>query len=196
MDEAITPAARIGLRIRAAREAASKTQEDVALYMRSRGFQSWSRSSVAALEQGRRDLVVSELLAMPWVMAHLGAPCSLQELLDETVEADTPNNITFTGSEVSLTTTVHVDTGFTETDRKVAKRLKLAPYLVVAGSRRLWSGRRLAEERDRRLAEVEGAENLSPRSRQAKRGHITRQLVAELEDLLRRDLPRRSEKGH
>lgn len=104
------------------------------------------------------------------------------------MEADTPRNTTWTGSEVSLTTTVHVDTGFTETDRKVAKRSNLAPYLVVAGSRRLWGGRRLAEERDRRLAEVEGAGDLSPRSRQAKRGHITRQLVAELEDFLRKEL--------
>jgi hypothetical protein len=47
---------------------------------------------------------------------------------------------------------------------------------------RRW-GRTLAEERDHRLSEQ--GRDTTPRSRQALRGHITRDLMTELEDELR-----------
>jgi len=68
-----------------------------------------------------------------------------------------------------------------DAERYAARKLGTTSERLNAAARQRW-GRTLAEERDRRLSQK--ADDTSPRSRQALRGHITRELMAELEEEL------------
>jgi transcriptional regulator with XRE-family HTH domain len=89
-----------------------------------------------------------------------------------------------------------------ESLRKADGLAGLTPVDVQLAAERLW-GRRIAEERDRRLMaeesrrESEGlaAASTSPRGRQALRGHITRALLDELAQELTTDKGRRVRHG-
>jgi transcriptional regulator with XRE-family HTH domain len=72
-------------------------------------------------------------------------------------------------------------------EQRVARRFKIDPLTVAVAARLCW-GRGLSEERDRRSAEA--AAGVTRRVAQTLRGHVTRQLIAELEPDLRRG-PRR-----
>jgi hypothetical protein len=65
-----------------------------------------------------------------------------------------------------------------EADRHAARKLGVSPEIVAETARRLW-GRSLSEERDHRL--TGHGSDLTARSKQAQRGHITRELLTELE---------------
>lgn len=65
-----------------------------------------------------------------------------------------------------------------DAERHAARKLGTTPDQVNAAAVRLW-GQPMARERDQRLSEQ--ARDLPARSRQAFRGHITRDLLAELE---------------
>jgi transcriptional regulator with XRE-family HTH domain len=72
-------------------------------------------------------------------------------------------------------------------EQRIARRFKVDPLTVAVAARLCW-GRGLSEERDLRSAEA--AAGVTRRVAQTIRGHVTRQLVAELEPDLRR-VPRR-----
>jgi hypothetical protein len=69
-----------------------------------------------------------------------------------------------------------------EAERHVARKLGTTPERINLAAVRLW-GRTMAEERDHRLSDL--AADLPARRRQALRGHITRDLMTELEAALR-----------
>jgi hypothetical protein len=69
-----------------------------------------------------------------------------------------------------------------DAERYAARKLGTTPERLNVAAMQRW-GRTLAGERDHRLSEQAG--DVSPRSRQALRGHITRDLMAELKDGLR-----------
>jgi hypothetical protein len=69
-----------------------------------------------------------------------------------------------------------------DAERHAARKLGTTPERLTIAAIRRW-GRTLAEERDHRLNERAG--DVSLRRLQALRGHITRELMAELEDELR-----------
>lgn len=80
-----------------------------------------------------------------------------------------------------------------ETESKAAKRLHTTPEYVAYASRERW-GRGLAEERNARLGDrLEVPE--APRALQAARGHVTRELLAELEPRIRELEERRGQPG-
>lgn len=60
--------------------------------------------------------------------------------------------------------------------QKASRRLGVSATSIVSSAHRLW-GRGLVAEREERLADTEVTDQ---RSRQARRGHVTRQLLAEL----------------
>jgi hypothetical protein len=68
-----------------------------------------------------------------------------------------------------------------DAERHAARKLGTTPEQINVAALRRW-GRTLAEERDHRLSEQTA--ELSARSRQALRGHITRDLLTELQDEL------------
>jgi transcriptional regulator with XRE-family HTH domain len=66
-----------------------------------------------------------------------------------------------------------------DAERHAAHRLGVEPSDVKLVSRALWDHRNFDEERDRRVGDID---QLPPRSRQARRGLVTRHMIAELRD--------------
>jgi hypothetical protein len=69
-----------------------------------------------------------------------------------------------------------------DAETKAAASLGVTPALLALAARKRW-GRSLTAERDRRLAD-RGHTGAEPRTLQALRGHITRELLEELRPLL------------
>jgi transcriptional regulator with XRE-family HTH domain len=142
--------AALGSRLRDLREQHGLTREEVARRLAQYGVAT-SRPSVGVTENGQRSVKAYELLALPRVFG-----ISLEELLSG-LPAPSP-----------------VDAGPDEATVKAARRLGADPVEVDAKARQLW-GRSLTAERDARVG-------VASRSRvdQARRGHVTRQLIDEL----------------
>jgi transcriptional regulator with XRE-family HTH domain len=73
--------------------------------------------------------------------------------------------------------------GISDAERHAARKIGLAPEQVNFAAVARW-GRTLAEERDHRLREQ--AQEVTPRGLQALRGHVTRELITELSEVLRK----------
>jgi len=84
-----------------------------------------------------------------------------------------PGAAPFTVMEAAADARDEVD----QTVKNAARRLNVPPAQVRVAARHLWD-RTLTDERDRRVAALGGA--TSTRARQARRGHVTRALLAEL----------------
>jgi len=82
-------------------------------------------------------------------------------------------------SEIDIIEAAHDAAG--EAEQKAALRLQVPAFAIALEARRRWQ-RSLSVERDRRLA-GQASETGDRRTVQAIRGHITRALLAELEDL-------------
>jgi transcriptional regulator with XRE-family HTH domain len=67
-----------------------------------------------------------------------------------------------------------------DTERHAAQRLGAGVAPLKLASRALWDHRNFDDERDRRVG---GVDQLEPRSRQARRGRVTREMLAELRAL-------------
>jgi len=166
-------------------------QEDLALRARARGLR-WSSSTVTAIEIGRRPISAGELLLLPTLLQ-----VPLTDLVsgnpDEVVDIDgvlvTAAAMDEIGRGAALTelepvffvTPPRVEMGATDAERKAAKSLSkatnstLSVHDLIATAQFLWEGRRLDEERDRRLKTTQGKGSLARR-----RGHITGLLQKEL----------------
>ena len=167
-------------------------QEDLALRARARGLR-WSASTVTAIEIGRRPISAGELLLLPTLLQ-----VPLTDLVsgnqDEVIDVDGVLVTTAAMDEIArgaaltdlesvfFVTPPRVEMGATDAERKAAKSLSKATNStisvrdLIATAQLLWEGRRLDEERDRRLkGRTQGKGNLARR-----RGHITGLLQKEL----------------
>jgi len=166
-------------------------QEDLALRARARGLR-WSASTVTAIEIGRRPISAGELLLLPTLLQ-----VPLTDLVsgnqDEVVDIGgvlvTTAAMDEIGRGVALTelesvffvTPPSVEIGPTDAERKAAKSLSkainsaISARDLIATAQLLWEGRRLDEERERRLKATPGRGSLARR-----RGHITALLQNEL----------------
>ena len=68
-----------------------------------------------------------------------------------------------------------------DTEKHVARRLDVEIAQVKLSTRVLWDHRNFDDERDSRIGDVD---ELTPRSRQARRGLVTRRMLAELRAFL------------
>ena len=172
-------------------------QEDLAQRARARGL-SWTANTVTAIEIGRRPLSAGELLLLPTL---------LQVPLAELVSADKDEVTDVDGvllTNVALNqiargraleeqqsqffvTPPRVEAGATEAERKAARNLSAATNStitstdLIALAQRQWEGRRLDEERERRVKSTRRRGSLA-----RQRGHITAQLQKELLEELTR----------
>jgi hypothetical protein len=198
----VTPSAALGAGLRAVRLAHRARQEDVAAGARAVGLD-WSRATVATIESGRRGLSVEELLLLPTILSiGIGASASLADLLvgDEPI-ALTPRiavpqpALAQALSSVRAALAGPVDQAVTaarakdlgdgvgdlfadEAEQTAAERLETHVWMVKELADQLW-GRGLSAERDHRVAEQGEA---PARTVQARRGHATRALLAELRE--------------
>jgi transcriptional regulator with XRE-family HTH domain len=190
----------VGGSIRRLREARHRTQDDVARAARSAGIR-WNSSRVAALERGEKPIALSDLLELKAVLDLAGVEgVTWSDLFDSDDVVSFPHGwvaareigkaLSGQPSEldpnrVRLMMSIREKTQhFTggEAERKAARRLGVDVRTVLDTSMALWQ-RSLTAERNARLqaALPDGGE---PRTVQARRGHITRQLVAALEERL------------
>lgn len=220
-EEPITLQRLLARRLRELRIAHNARQEDMADGALMVGLD-WTRSTVAAIEAGRRALSIEEFILLPVIVAiGYGAACRLDELLGVTPQGfqdwrDEPIALTrfltvslsdvwpVIVSDAGRTNLVnrapmheaHMELGtaaagvgrltwranrvrrsaFGLAEQHAAERLETSPLAVSVAAHRLWK-RSFSEERDRRLAEKGEA---SPRTLQARRGHITRAMLAEI----------------
>src|SRR5260370_27066347 len=170
-------------------------QEDLAQRAGARGL-SWAATTMTAIEIGRRPVSAGELLVLPTLLQ-----LPLTELLaaekDEVADVE---GVLVTKAALDLiargrpleereseffVTPPRVEASATEAERKAARNLSQATNSTVAVpdliamAQLQWEGRRLDEERERRL------KTSRRRSRLARqRGHITAQLQKELLDKL------------
>lgn len=85
----------------------------------------------------------------------------------------------------------HIEKGG-DAEAKAARRFRVPSLAVALAARKVWK-RSLSAERDRRVA-AEAPAGATPRALQALRGHVTRQLLAELEPVLQAAKPLRHRK--
>lgn len=177
----------IGENLARIRTSLGLTQHETARRLSTFGLR-WSRSTVAGFETGARarvdfgeilllsialDVHPAELLdGDGWVEVVPGAPAQPREDIR-----------LFLGGEGPDSPVVQSQHGraVTEADNALADRLGEEPQRVWQAAVDLW-GRSLTEERDRR---VETFGPLSLAERKAHRGHITRELAAQVEARLR-----------
>jgi transcriptional regulator with XRE-family HTH domain len=166
-------------------------QEDLAQRARARGL-NWTANTVTAIEIGRRPVSAGELLLLPTLLR-----VPLTELVsadkDEVADVDGVLVTNVALSQIArgrpleeeqsqfFVTPPRVEAGATEAERKAARNLSKATNSTITSTdligmaQRLWEGRRLDEERERRLKSTRGRGSLA-----RQRGHITAQLQNEL----------------
>lgn len=192
-----TVGAVVGANLRELRKAKRWTQDAAADRVAGAGL-GWKRTHIADLESGRRETV--DLGTLVILGSVFDVP--LQELLAGdgdvllTPRTDFPTHTTtstreqlrawLSGSRYSLLVSGEAEVKAAledlrrevpvQADSVLAKRLNMPLMDVVNAARGLW-GRSLTEERDRRVAELG---DLSIGERQARQGHITRELNTEL----------------
>lgn len=162
-------------------------QEDVAFTARHIGL-AWTRATVTAIELGRRELTATEVLLLPVLLEEATKrPVPLWELVGKSAKVTISPEVWLSGTHVRYVlgeANPHEEAVIgepladlpTDAERKAATRLGVTPETVVRRGPSRW-GHRLDDERDRRLGDTS---EVSARTVQARRGHITRQLIAEL----------------
>jgi transcriptional regulator with XRE-family HTH domain len=198
MREARTFGQVVGANVQRLREAQGWTQEELARRLRAFGLH-WTRANLASVESGRRQQI--DLASLVLIALAMDAPAS--ELLagdpeEISVGGGTSVNLHHTrewlagrqplgpgyvgqssggqsGLRIAKQQALRADGVADDADERAALRLGLTIDEVLASAKRLW-GRTLTAERDARAAKAEGCE------RTAVRGHITRQLMTEIEE--------------
>jgi transcriptional regulator with XRE-family HTH domain len=200
----------VGFRFQRIRDKFGIRQDDIATAAQQLGL-SWGRSSVAALEQGKRRLSAEELLLLPYVLdaavrrgnpdAEVALEVSLGELLEpgrkevlaltDAFGLTAKQVVSWLGEATPDVVPWERKPDVPEAERQAARALTatlgatVTVEAVQEAARRLWVCT-LAEERDRRVAETtEGT--LSARSLQARRALVTRALLAELAPVVKKE---------
>lgn len=152
----------IGRALRIEREARMWTRSDVALAMTRGGFP-WTHQTVGMIERAERSLKAAELLRLAFVL-----DVSPLRLVDDAEYVATQVPVVEDGRAV-----------ITETDERFARRLRVSAEVVQDIAHQLW-GQSVTVERDNRTAaRLTGCANR--RSVQAIRGHVSRDLYAEID---------------
>jgi transcriptional regulator with XRE-family HTH domain len=182
----------LGAHLRALREAASRRQEDVAIAARTHGFD-WLQATVAMIERGHRRLSLEEFFALP----SIGRAAGLGEvpLADWITVGETASRAIQVSASYVLAPPAVEHRG--DAERRAARRFGVSPAALTRAAGQRW-GRSLTAERDDRLAgrvrataTVTGTLTIAPRSLQAHRARVTRQLLEELRAVLKRRTPKR-----
>ena len=196
----------IGQNLQRIREDRGQSQDEVARDLRLAGLQ-WSRSTVAMAEAGLKTYELGETMALALALCDDGKVGELLkgdgqvvvgDLLVSMDEARSTLNDAKGGTGAAVTrlqarhsalagiqmNDVLSRSGLAaaatgEAEQKAARSLGIPIEDVNLRAVHLW-GRSLTQERDRRLAN-RSTETMSRRSTQAARGHITRELLRELE---------------
>jgi hypothetical protein len=196
----------IGRNVRRVRQQRNASQDGLAQALRDAGWLAATDQVLIAVEKGARSLRFGEVLILADV---LNAPVAALLDVPEGERVRIGRSVPGSGADLvrRLTEAPHHhgepssdwsdldqarhgsrtsadgrhfggDESKREAERHVASRLGLTPAEVVQRSYRLW-GRTLSDERDARCA-TRASIDATPRQRATWRGHVTRELLAEL----------------
>ncbi len=194
-DEPAPLAAVLGRALAERRREMSGVQQDVASAMRKLGF-AWQRSTVAAVEAGKKEPSLGELAGLCCVLEVRLAdllPTSRDVLVrigpSAIAETQQVRNALESGSWFLTRKIIDeklraADPVQDEAEHKAMRRLGRSRAEINRAATKLW-GSSLVERREELLGP--DAQTLSPRSLQARRGHASRQLLAELADYFDRE---------
>lgn len=126
----------------------------------------WDRDTIAGLERSSRRLYASEILRSGVLYKQ-----SPEVIIKLCSSADINPCDNFVGDTAR------------SAERQAASKFKVSPEKLVVAAHKLW-GRGLTDERDRRLANIGRHYQGPPHARRATRGHISRQLLMELKDVM------------
>jgi transcriptional regulator with XRE-family HTH domain len=197
----------IGENLKTIREGKRLTQPQLAAELAMTGLP-WKRSQIADVERGRREaidfgtlLVLAKALDVPVGrffegdgevaltpqadFGEYGAKARRSELRGW-VSDHVPDVTVCGAAAVSAAMRYWRWQGRevpAEADILLARKLDVDPWKVIDAAEKVWNGS-ITEERDRRVAALG---DLSPRERQAKQGHITRQMYAVVTKLIQAD---------
>jgi len=230
----------IGAELRTLREAGGLRQEQLAAEARRRFGLPWTRATVAAIELGRRQVSIGELLLLPQILGQAGAGWGyavrdfvpdddrpvlvaggavaparvvrtwLPETAGESIATPKPRSTAppFTLPRTWLIAMLRVkrledvperfwfDVALEsagDAEQKSAASLGVQPLALALAARHAWA-RSLTAERDQRVNATASAVERDPtapadpewpRRLQAIRGHVTRELLAQLRPLLK-----------
>ena len=180
-------------RVRQLRSERGWTQDELAFRARQHGLD-WTEDSVRHIEDSSRsvgdDLVALLLIFRVGLGDFLGTdgpPVLIgQYRLERPAELVEIVNGTFFTSGLALQRSLPLQgqqDRFRAAEEKAARALGVSVSALNEASHRLWKWY-LSDEREFRLEAATAAREVSPRSRQALRGHITRKLLDELRDVL------------
>jgi transcriptional regulator with XRE-family HTH domain len=183
----------LGRQLRRVREERGVRQEDVAAQLRELGL-TWDRTTVASFEIGRRALRLEEVVlccaaynvslaeiikSEPEAWLQVGSRRISAPLVAKILSSESPVTLPPAGAALALPSPP------TEAERRAARHLGVSPFQLVIASEDLWD-RRLDAERDRRTKKSQSEGEV-----RALRGHVTRQLIEELDAALPRRRTRR-----
>lgn len=190
----------IGQQIRRIREQRHLLQEELARLAQKHGLD-WGRDTVAAVETGHRRVSLEEFLLLKPVLE-----IDLQDLFQkgniilggQVVRSDSLKTLLSSGSSaLRVVRNTSVPPSFLNfrgngtgarapvvdsAETKAAKKLGVMPQTIVETAQALWQ-RTLSEERDDRAGR-----DVDARTLQALRGHISRELIAEIQKELERNM--------
>jgi transcriptional regulator with XRE-family HTH domain len=182
---------RLGEYLRTLRTNQGAQQEQIAAAARALGLK-WDRSTVNAIERGVRQLLVYELIVLPGILMKVGITTlngmeipydAILTVVQHELRRSLKAQPASTGREAALQAIIEE-----EVVQRTAPRYKVPPELLARASLKLW-GHGLTAERELRFKRLHG--DVVPT--RALRGHVTRQCMAEIEQVI--DRMKRSRKG-
>ena len=187
----------VGRNLREWRRRKLLTQNELAALGRNGGLD-WSRSVVAAIENGNRSLEVDEWVALALVGGPLpaellsGSSRARVQVGDRTYPMSAIRSVIVGPYErkVNYRTlrTLLVEEivqGQGEAEYKAARRLGVTPEVIAATSFELWSHSFTSERNDR--VQKQAHTGASSRTLQALRGHVARRMLDEIQTVLARE---------
>ena len=188
----------VGANLRRLRDRDGITQDQVARLLRHKGMP-WTQPVVAALEAGTKTLDVMELYALTLVApleellagsrsVRFGTTEVPLDVVRATFIKRSHGERTARPGALSPKNAAELPTFFdavwagNDAERKAARRLGVDPVEVVNAAYELW-GQSLTEKRDA-VVEATAPPDISPRTRQAFRGRVTRTLLNDIRQAL------------
>ncbi len=193
----------VGQNVRRIREERLITQGELGDLWRAHGL-NWARSKISALESGHRPQIsAAELFVMAvslqvTVLGLLASEGSIRlEPYDVDLEANQVMQLlageqsqskpdpSWAKEKTRILVWSQPSTRSDESEAAAAKwaeSFNMEPHLFIRFTRRVFDGRTLTEERNRQLEEMG---DVTLQQRTAHRGHVTRRLLAQLEQFLK-----------
>jgi transcriptional regulator with XRE-family HTH domain len=194
----------LGMNLERLRKEKGWSQDDLV----SRGWQvglPWSRTTIAALEIGKRAVELGEVILLALILnssvADLLAGDDVTLVGEETgIWLDDVRHVLMSDQQAAQESFPEIHRRVSEAkaadgydlvmlsangeaEQKAARKLGVTPQTIAQAAYNKW-GRSLTDERNLQVQQLDWVDETSTRQVQAYRGHVTRQLLDDIENLI------------